>query len=111
MKNIKAEIIVEGANSPLTTEADDYLTKQGVTIVPDILANSGGVIVSYFEWAQNIQVDKWDINKSKIKLDTILKKAFNQVNKNSKKYNISLRQSAYLIGVSSVYNAAVARGY
>ncbi|HEC81804.1 MAG TPA: Glu/Leu/Phe/Val dehydrogenase, partial [Thermoplasmatales archaeon] len=77
--NIRAEVVVEGANGPVTKNADDVLAERGVTVVPDILANSGGVIVSYFEWVQGIQSFFWDIDEVNRNLEKIILKSFNEV--------------------------------
>ncbi len=74
---VKASVIVEGANGPTTIEADRILTRNGVTIVPDILANAGGVVVSYFEWVQNIQSLMWDIEEINRAQEKIMIRAFN----------------------------------
>ena len=91
---IKAKLIVEGANGPTSHEADPILEKKGVIAVPDILANAGGVIVSYFEWVQNRLGFKWTKNRVYRRSDSIIKQAFNNVFAISKKYNISLRTAA-----------------
>lgn len=80
-------------------------------MAPDILANAGGVTVSYFEWAQNIQVQPWASQTVKVELNKIMKKAFNDVWNTSKKYKVDLRTAAYIIAVDRVNKAALARGY
>jgi glutamate dehydrogenase (NAD(P)+) len=110
MKDISCRFIVEGANSPLTPEADEYLRKKGVVIVPDILANSGGVIGSYFEWVQNIQEMKWTKQKFLKELEMLLKRAFERTLKRAKDEGIDLRLSAYSIAVEKVLKATKMRG-
>jgi len=107
---IKAKIIVEGANGPTTLKADEVLEKKGVVVIPDILANAGGVIVSYFEWVQNLYSNYWTIEKVNTSLERILTKAFNDVYDLAKEKNVSYRKSAYLIAVKRVVDAAKLRG-
>ena len=107
---VRAEIIVEGANGPLANEADEILDKKGVVIVPDILANSGGVIVSYFEWVQNIQSVSWSEEEVNAKLFGIISRAFEGVWEISKEKDVTLRTGAYLIAVKRVVEANKLRG-
>lgn len=108
--NIKAKIIVEGANGPTTIEADEILQKKGVVVVPDILANAGGVVVSYFEWVQNIQSVSWSEEYVNEHLKTIMDQAFQAVWDISKEKGTSLRTGAYLIAVKRVVDAKNLRG-
>jgi glutamate dehydrogenase (NAD(P)+) len=110
VSRINADFIVEGANQPLTAFADTELRIQGVTIVPDILANSGGVMGSYFEWTQNIQQFSWTIEKFRGELDTRMEKAFGNVHGVSKKYSVDLRTAAFIVAVDRVSNAFKMRG-
>jgi len=108
--NVKAGIVVEAANGPTTAEADKILTQRGIIVVPDILANCGGVVVSYFEWVQNIQALYWneeDINK---RLKEIMQKAFVEVYDKSVELNISLRLSAYVVALQRTVTAKKYRG-
>lgn len=107
---IRAKVIVEGANGPTTIEADDILEKKGVVLVPDILANSGGVVVSYFEWVQNLQALEWDEQDVNDKLARKMEKAFNSVYDLSKEKNITLRTGAYAIALKRVVAALQFRG-
>lgn len=107
---VRAEIIVEGANGPLSNEADEILEKKGVVIVPDILANSGGVIVSYFEWVQNIQSVSWNEEEVNAKLYEIISRGFEGVWEISQEKNVTLRTGAYLIAVKRVVEAKKLRG-
>lgn len=107
---IKAKIIIEGANGPTSEEADEILYKKGVIVVPDILANSGGVVVSYCEWVQNIQSIIWDEKDVNNMLEKILVKAFNEVYENSKKYKCSMRSGAIVLALSRLTNTLKKRG-
>lgn len=94
MSKIKAKIIVEMANGPLTEEAYEYLTGKGITIVPDVLANAGGVAVSYFEWLQNMNNQKWSEERVNQELEKVMSEAFARVWERSLKEKISLKQAA-----------------
>ena len=107
---INATFIIEGANQPITHTADRELRTQGVVIVPDILANSGGVMGSYFEWTQNIQEFSWPVDKFRRELDTRMEKAFGNVNKVSRKYSVDLRTAAFIVSVERVAGAFELRG-
>jgi glutamate dehydrogenase (NAD(P)+) len=111
MDKVKARYIIEGANGPITPEADDYLNRQGTIVVPDILANAGGVVGSYFEWAQNIQVHNWERATTKLELDKFMSAALAGVSTAAKKFSINYREAAFTVGVDRVYQAAVARGH
>ncbi len=111
MKDIQAKFVVEAANSPITPEADEYLRQKGVTVVPDILSNSGGVIGSYFEWVQNIQEMSWSRKKFMRELERFLKRTFERTLKKSKESKIDLRLSAYSIAVERVLKATKMRGF
>ena len=110
MDKINADFIIEGANQPLTIAADRELRAQGIVIVPDILANSGGVIGSYFEWTQNIQEFSWPIEKFRHELDVRMEKAFGNVHKVSKQYSVDLRTAAFIVSVERVAQAFEMRG-
>ena len=110
MDKINADFIIEGANQPLSIAADRELRAQGVVIVPDILANSGGVMGSYFEWTQNIQEFSWPIDKFRRELDVRMEKAFGNVHKVSKKYSVDLRTAAFIVSVERVAQAFEMRG-
>ncbi|MEF3272976.1 MAG: Glu/Leu/Phe/Val dehydrogenase [Chloroflexus sp.] len=107
---IRARLIVEGANGPTTPEADTILGERGVIIVPDILANAGGVIVSYFEWVQGLQEFFWDEHDVNEKLERIIVGAFEQVYAMAKQRRIPLRLAAYLLAVKRVADANTTRG-
>lgn len=102
---IKSKVIVEAANGPTTVEADEILDKKGIIVVPDILANAGGVIVSYFEWVQNIQALSWGEEEVNEKLKRIMDQSFEGVWNIAREKNTSLRTGAYLIAVKRVVDA------
>jgi len=108
--NINARFIIEGANQPITIAADRELRTQGVLIVPDILANSGGVMGSYFEWTQNIQEFSWPLEKFRRELDTRMESAFINVHAVSKKHSVDLRTAAFVVAVGRVAEAFELRG-
>ncbi len=110
VNDIKAKYIIEAANGPTTVECDPILEKKGVVLVPDILANAGGVVVSYFEWAQNMQVMSWDEETTNAKLKRIMDNAFSEVYDIAQDKKVSLRIGAYLIAVKRVVEAKRLRG-
>lgn len=101
-EKIKAKFILEMANGPTTPEADEVFAKNGVTVVPDILANSGGVCVSYFEWYQNMHEENWSKEDVLKKLDEHMVKAFAEVKEAAKRYSVSLRTAAYIVAAQRV---------
>lgn len=102
---IKAKLIIELANGPVTPEADIKLEKRGVVVIPDILANAGGVIVSYFEWVQNLQNYYWDENENIGKLKKIMENSFDEIWGKKEKLGISARLAAYAVAVERVAKA------
>ena len=110
MTRINARFIIEGANQPLSISADKHLRESGVFIVPDILANSGGVMGSYFEWTQNIQEFSWSIEKFRRELDARMETAFNNTNRVANKYSVDLRTAAFIVAVGRVSEAFKLRG-
>ena len=107
MKNIKAKIIIEMANGPVTEEAYEYLSKKGVVIVPDVLANSGGVTVSYLEWVQNKAGYYWSEEEVNSKLEVMMKKAFEKIWKKSIEKKIPLKQAAFEVALERIVAAMV----
>lgn len=109
--SIKAKLIVEGANEPVTDEADEVLERKGIKVVPDILANAGGVTVSYFEWAQNLQQFRWDEDHVNRELEKIMVHAFNQVGEKTRQHNVPMRIGAYILAIERVARATKLRGH
>jgi glutamate dehydrogenase (NAD(P)+) len=110
VSSIKAKTIIEGANGPVFPEADALLAERGVTVLPDILANSGGVTVSYFEWVQNRQHDSWSLDRVRQELDRTLSEAFENVWQEAQRHRVSLRTAAFMIAISRVKRATELAG-
>jgi glutamate dehydrogenase (NAD(P)+) len=108
--DVKASLIIEAANGPTTPDADEILSRRGVTVVPDIVANAGGVTVSYFEWVQDLQSLFWKEEEINGRLDRILTAALDASWKTSKRLNVSLRLGAYAVAVDRVAQATTIRG-
>lgn len=108
---IKAGLIIEGANGPIDPEADNKLKERGVIILPDILANAGGVTVSYFEWAQNRQHYRWTLDRVRQELDRTLSEAFEGVWQESVSRNVSLRTAAFILAIQRVKRASELAGW
>jgi len=107
---VKARIIIEGANGPTTPEADQVFDSNGIFVVPDILANTGGVIVSYFEWVQNLQEFFWKEEYINLQLREIMKGAFREVTRIARERNVNNRAAAHMLAVHRVAEAVRARG-
>jgi len=108
--SVKAKLIIEGANNPTTLEADDMLRERGVFIVPDILANAGGVTVSYFEWVQDVQKYFWSENETVGRLREIMTRAFADVHGIATSENVDMRTAALIKGIRRVADAKLVRG-
>ncbi len=107
---VKAPLIIEAANAPIRPDADQMLTDGGVTIVPDILANAGGVTVSYFEWAQNRQYYRWNLDRVRQELERVMSSAFEEVWELAREREVSLRTAAFMLGINRVSRATVLAG-
>jgi len=108
-EHVRAKIIVEGANAPTTPEADEVFQRRGITVVPDILANAGGVTVSYFEWAQNIQQFRWDLDRVNDELDRTMRRAYAAVRRVALEKRVDSRTAALILAIRRVGEAALAR--
>jgi glutamate dehydrogenase (NAD(P)+) len=108
---LDCKVIVEGANSPTTPAADRILRDKDIYVIPDVMANAGGVVVSYFEWVQNLQHFRWDEREVNDKLGTIMRRAFREVSARGREEGIDLREAAYLVGLERVVEASRTRGY
>jgi glutamate dehydrogenase (NAD(P)+) len=109
VNEVKAQYVIEGANGPTTPKAHQILVERGVVVVPDVLANAGGVTVSYFEWAQNIQQLKWEPERITTELEKKMKRGYEDVLTLARRHHIDLRTAAYVLGVDRVGRAAAAR--
>jgi glutamate dehydrogenase (NAD(P)+) len=110
VESLKCKLIVEGANGPTNYTADARINERGIMAVPDILANAGGVTVSYFEWVQNRQGYRWDLADVNLRSDRVLKSAFDKVYETSQKHSVSLRTAAYIVAIDKVAQSYKARG-
>ena len=108
--SVQADLVVEGANLPVTPEADRRLQERGVLVVPDILANAGGVIVSYFEWSQNFQQYRWSVEDVNARLEKILLKAYDDVVERRRELDSSMREAAFVLSIGRVVTAEKLRG-
>ena len=110
-ETLNARMLVEGANSPTTPKADEILAGKGVHVIPDVMANAGGVVVSYFEWVQNLQHFRWDEREVNEKLGAIMRRAYREVAARAGEDEVSMRVAAYQTGIERVVEAARTRGY
>jgi len=110
-RKIKAKLVAEGANGPTTPEADDILYKNNVTVIPDILANSGGVSTSYLEWVQNLQHLYWSAEEVDQRLKSIMTRAFAEVWRTTNEHNVNMRTGAYIYAIGKVREAMKVRGW
>ncbi len=108
---VKAKLIVEGANGPTLPEADDVFRDRGIVVVPDILANAGGVTVSYFEWVQGLQEFFWDEDEVYRRLERILVRAYDEVSHTMESYNVDMRTAAQITAINRVAQATLTRGF
>ncbi len=109
-QHVKARYIIEGANGPTTVEADKILEAKGVKVAPDILANAGGVVVSYFEWVRNIQSMSWDEDEVNRTLEKIMVRAFDEVWAKTQEFDTTLRMGAYILAIDRIVKAKKSRG-
>jgi glutamate dehydrogenase (NAD(P)+) len=108
---LNCRMVLEGANSPTTPKADEILNDKGITVVPDVLANAGGVVVSYFEWVQNLQHFRWDEREVNDRLGRIIRRAYREVHGRAERDDVPMRVAAYGLGIERVLDAAKTRGY
>jgi glutamate dehydrogenase (NAD(P)+) len=108
---IQCRMLLEGANSPTTPGADQVLHDKGIYVVPDVMANAGGVVVSYFEWVQNLQHFRWEEREVNDKLGNIMRRAFREVDAAARERSLSLREASYQLGIERVVETAQLRGY
>ncbi len=109
-RQVKAKVVAEGANGPTTPEADKILFKKGITLIPDILCNAGGVTVSYFEWVQSLQHFFWSFEEVKKRLENVMVKAFDEVWEMAQKEKVDMRVAAYMVAMKKVVDAYKIRG-
>jgi glutamate dehydrogenase/leucine dehydrogenase len=109
-ESVKARLIVEGANGPVTYEADRILVERGIFIVPDILANAGGVVVSYFEWVQGLQSFFWSEDEVNRQLQMVMDNAFREVLATGRREKVDMRTAAYMLAIKKIAEAMEARG-
>jgi glutamate dehydrogenase (NAD(P)+) len=108
---VRAKVVVEAANHPVTPEADEVLNDRGIHVLPDILVNAGGVVVSYFEWTQNLYQHKWEEERVTEELRRIMTKAYRGVREMVEREKITYREAAFAIGVGRVAHVAQLRGF
>ena len=108
---LDCRMVIEGANSPTTPAADMILHEKGVFVVPDVLANAGGVVCSYFEWVQNLQHFRWDEREVNDKLGNVMRRAYREVSARAKEESLPMREASYLLGIERVVEASRTRGY
>ncbi|MEG0970757.1 MAG: glutamate dehydrogenase, partial [Acidaminococcaceae bacterium] len=107
---VRAQFVVEGANGPTTPDADEILDKKGIMVVPDILANGGGVTVSYFEWVQNLYRYFWEEADVIAKQEVLMVKAFKEVYDTAHKYQVNMRVAAYIVALNRLAEPMKYRG-
>ena len=109
-EDVRAKFIIEGANGPTSPEADEIFARRGITVVPDIFANAGGVVVSYFEWVQNIQQFRWTEQRVISELHAVMEEAYTEIMKIAKSSKCTLRNAAFQLAISRVARATALRG-
>ncbi|HEX8067231.1 MAG TPA: Glu/Leu/Phe/Val dehydrogenase dimerization domain-containing protein [Thermoleophilaceae bacterium] len=109
--SLRARVVLEGANSPTTPAADEILAGNDVHVIPDVMANAGGVVVSYFEWVQNLQHFRWEEDEVNERLGKVMRDAYREVSERAREKELPLRPAAYELGIERVYEAATTRGY
>jgi glutamate dehydrogenase (NAD(P)+) len=107
---VRAKIVAEAANGPTMPEADDILFERGIMVLPDILANAGGVTVSYFEWVQDLQANFWEEDEINDRLKRKMVRAFREAFEQAKRHGVSMRKGAYCVAVARVAEATKLRG-
>ena len=107
---VKAKILVEGANDCTEADADKVLEERGIFVVPDILANAGGVVVSYFEWVQNLDNHYWDLPQVRKELEKIMVAAYSKVSGLATEHHLSMRTAAYTVAIERIARAMMLRG-
>ncbi len=107
---IKAKVVAEAANGPTTPHADEVLARKGITLLPDILANAGGVTASYFEWVQDLQSLFWPLSEVNAKLESVMRRAFQEAYETMRKHRTHMRTGAYILAVGRVADATLVRG-
>jgi glutamate dehydrogenase (NAD(P)+) len=110
VEQIKAKVVAEAANGPTTPHADEVLARRGIMLIPDILANAGGVTVSYFEWVQDLQSFFWPVEEVNAKLESVMRRAFLEVFESMRKHRTQMRTGAYTLAVGRVADATLVRG-
>jgi len=108
-RQIRAEVVVEAANGPTTPDAHDLLVNRGITVIPDILANAGGVTVSYFEWSQNIQQFRWELERVNRELERVMRRAYGDVTRLASESALDLRTAAFVLAIKRVARAIAVR--
>jgi glutamate dehydrogenase (NAD(P)+) len=109
-RDVRAKLVVEAANGPCTAEADEILEQRGISIIPDIFANAGGVTVSYFEWVQNLQNFRWDETRINEELDRVMTGAYRKIRDIQRAHHISMRKAAFVLAIREVKAATETRG-
>jgi glutamate dehydrogenase (NAD(P)+) len=109
-RRMRCQLVVEGANGPTTPDADQVLHHRGILLVPDILANAGGVVVSYFEWVQDLQAFFWEEEDINRRLENLMRRAYEKVRQVAVEKDFTLRQAAYNLAVEKVAQATQVRG-